>query len=102
MTLARRLFVPADAPGAYHCACRCVRRAWLCGVDALSGNDYSHRKHWVEDRLAVLGEIFAVGLYGYAVMSNHLHVVVRADPDAVRLWSDHEVARRWCQLFPNR
>lgn len=72
MTLARRLFVPTDAVGMYHCVSRCVRRAWLCGLDPLSGIDFGHRKPWVEDRLRQLGKIFAVGIYGYAVMSNHL------------------------------
>ena len=62
--------------------------------------DYTHRKPWVEDRLAILCEIFAIGLYGYAIMSNHLHLVCRVDPDAVRAWSDAEVAQRWCRLFP--
>lgn len=102
MTLARRLFVPADAAGSYHCVSRCVRRAWLCGLDPLSGIDYAHRKPWVEDRLQRLSDIFAVGIYGYAVMSNHLHVVLRVDPQATQRWSDDEVARRWCRLYPPR
>ena len=28
----------------YHCVARCVRRAWLWGVDDYAGKDYSHRK----------------------------------------------------------
>ena len=32
-------------------------------------------------------------------MSNHFHLVVRYDPNAASLWSDEEVARRWCALF---
>ncbi len=102
MTLARRHFVPADAIGTYHCVSRCVRRAWLCGIDAYTGIDYSHRKSWVEQRLALLCEIFAIGLYGYAVMSNHLHVVVRVDPGLAGRWTDEDVATRWCRLFPAR
>ena len=102
MTVARNLFVPADSAGSYHCVSRCVRRAWLCGIDHYSGVDYTHRKPWVEDRLAILCEIFAIGLYGYAIMSNHLHLVCRVDPDAVRAWSDAEVAQRWCRLFPRQ
>jgi len=102
MTLARRLFVPADAVGTYHCVSRCVRRAWLCGLDSLSGIDYTHRKPWVEARLKRLGEIFAVGIYGYAVMSNHLHVVLRIDPHATQRWNDDEVMQRWCRLYPCR
>ena len=39
---------------------------------------------------------------GYAVMSNHLHVILRARPDLVRDWSDEEVALRWTRLCPPR
>jgi len=32
-------------------------------------------------------------------MSNHYHIVVRIDADAVKQWTDEEVARRWMQIF---
>lgn len=35
---------------------------------------YGHRRQWVEDRIGELAEIFAVAVWGDAVMSNHLHV----------------------------
>ena len=38
----------------------------------------------------------------YAIMSNHLHLVLRNRPDRVELWSDAEVALRWRKLFPQR
>ena len=38
----------------------------------------------------------------FAVMNNHLHVVVRTRPDVVREWTDDEVAPRWWRLFPQR
>ncbi len=37
-----------------------------------------------------------------AVLSNHLHVVLRSRPDVVATWSDQEVAKRWLKLFPKR
>ena len=48
----------------------------------------------------MLAECFAVGLYAYAVMSNHVHVVLHVDPQAANDWSDEEVAERWVRLFP--
>jgi REP element-mobilizing transposase RayT len=76
-----------------------VRRAFLCGQDHYSGQDYEHRRQWVVDRLAVLDEVFAIDLCAYAVMSNHYHVVVRINQKQALGWSDHEVAERWMKLF---
>jgi len=44
----------------------------------------------------------AIDVLGFAVMSNHVHVVVRNRPDLVAEWSDDEVRRRWWRLCPIR
>jgi len=67
-----------------------------------SGRSYEHRHQWVEDRIADLAQTFAVAVWGFAVMSNHLHVVVQTLPEAVASWSNEEVAARWMRLFPRR
>ena len=92
------LVCPAATPW-YHCVCRCVRRAFLCGEDHLTGNDYSHRKAWVLERLGLLAEIFTIDLGAYAVMANHYHLVVRLDTERAAALSDHEVIARWNRLF---
>ncbi len=102
MTQARSQLVSSDAPGTYHCVQRCVRRAFLCGVDTYSGRDFEHRKVWLEQRLSLVAECFAVAILAYAVMSNHLHVVVHVDPRVTHTWSESEVAERWVRLFPPR
>lgn len=97
----RRLYVPLDTPGIYHCVARCVRRAFLCGYDLQSGRSFDHRKQWIEDRILKLAQIFAVAVHAYAVMSNHFHVVVEIDPRTPREWSDEETACRWLALSTN-
>lgn len=90
--------VPPDAPGIYHCGSRCVRRAFLCGEDPVSGQSFEHRKQWIESRILSLAELFAVAVHAYAVMSNHFHVVLEVDPGVPATWSNTEVARRWLTL----
>ena len=59
----------------FHTVQRCVRRAFLCGEDAVSGKSYDHRKQWIRERLEFLASIFAIDLLTYTVLSNHLHLV---------------------------
>jgi REP element-mobilizing transposase RayT len=92
----------ANEVQAFHLINRCVRRTFLCGKDRRSGRDYSHRKEWIRERLEELAGIFALDILSFAVLSNHLHVVVRTRPDIVKAWSDDEVALRWWRLFPQR
>ena len=99
---ARRDIVDEDRVGVYHCNARCLRRAFLCGADPYSGRDYSHRRDWIVDRLRQLAGLFGVEVCEYAVMSNHLHLVLRNRPDLVREWSNAEVALRWRKIFPRR
>jgi REP element-mobilizing transposase RayT len=99
---ARRNIVHEECVGVYHCIARCVRRAFLCGTDSYSGRDYSHRKAWILERLRHLAGLFGVDVCGYAIMSNHLHLVLRNRPDCVEQWTDAEVAFRWRKLFPQR
>jgi REP element-mobilizing transposase RayT len=99
---ARREIVAHEEVGIYHCIARCVRRAFLCGVDPFTNKDHEHRKGWIRDRLKELASFFAVEVCGYAVMSNHLHVVLRSRPDLAQRWTDEEVALQWRRLFPAR
>ena len=88
--------------GYYHVCSRCVRRAWLCGTDATTGYNFDHRRQWLEQRILQMAEIFAVDLCGYAVLSNHYHIVLKMDPDRVNSWDDEEVADKWTQLCPRK
>jgi REP element-mobilizing transposase RayT len=99
MTLPRRQLIAAEATPYYHCVSRCVRRAFLCGNDSFSGRCFDHRKQWIEDRLLFLAQVFAMDLCAYAVMSNHVHVVLHIALARANRWSDLEVCVRWHRLF---
>jgi len=65
----RAAVVVADEVGVDHCIQRVVRRAFLCGVDPLSGNSYDHRRAWIRDGLEDLAGLFGVEVAALAVMS---------------------------------
>jgi len=100
MATRRSELIDNETPGFYHLISRCVRRAFLCGVDEETGISYEHRRKWIESRILELARIFSVSVYSYAVMHNHYHLVVYFDPKAPWQWSDNEVAERWVDLFP--
>ncbi|MBU2547177.1 MAG: transposase, partial [Proteobacteria bacterium] len=100
MTIARSEVVAQGVEAYYHCVSRCVRRAFLCGLDTRTGRSYEHRKAWIQTRLKEIAVAFGIEVITYAVMSNHLHVVLRTRPDLVEGWSDEETAERWLALFP--
>ena len=85
-----------------HCVQRCVRQAFLCGLDKNTGNDYEHRREWIRNRQEFLASVFGIDCLTYTAMSNHIHVVLRSRPDVVKQWTDEEVARRWWKLFPKK
>lgn len=85
-----------------HSIQRCVRKAWLAGVDPVSGIDYSFRKEWIRRRMEALASVFAIDVLSYAIMSNHMHQILRNRPDVCAQWSDEEVAIRWLRVFPGR
>jgi hypothetical protein len=59
-TRARGQIVIEDEVGICHCIARCVRRTFLCGMDPYTGQDYSHRKEWILDRMRELAGLFAI------------------------------------------
>ena len=99
MTKARSEQVSLEGTPFYHCYVRCVRRAFLCGDDPFTGQNYDHRKQWIVSRCRFLSSVFAIDLCAYACMSNHYHLVLHVNKDQALAWSAAEVVERCGKLF---
>ncbi len=95
MTIARAQLVALHLTTYYHCVSRCVRRAFLCGEDPLTGKSYAHRRDWVEQRILSLAQVYCIDICAYAVMSNHYHLVVHINQAKASQLPDSEVIERW-------
>ena len=71
MTVARSEVVIDGVEMVYHVVSRCVRRAFLCGVDHYSSKSYEHRKEWVRSRHL---------LYVACTRARDHHLVISVDP----------------------
>ena len=96
MTFPRSSLVDPGRAGSYHLVSRCVRRAFLCGDAA------AHRRQWVADAIRLHSTAFCIDVLAYAVMANHLHIVVTTQPDRAAALPPLAVAERWAVLFPAR
>ena len=98
MTSARRQLIDANATPFYHVINRCVRRAFLCGEDKLTGRSYEHRRGWIVYKIKVLSAIFCIDICAYAVMSNHYHLVLKIDVDKAKSLTQKDIISRWSQV----
>lgn len=78
--------MPAGQSGVWHIVSRCVRRARLLEKEG--------RREWLCSALAGWLDLLAVDLLGYALMGNHIHMIVRTRPDLAAEWSPGQVRRR--------
>ncbi|MGM0489361.1 MAG: transposase [Planctomycetota bacterium] len=64
VSCARRRLLGEDGArtGTFHCTTRCVRRAFLCGEDPLTGQDYSYRRDWIMLREEQLAGLFTIDI----------------------------------------
>jgi REP element-mobilizing transposase RayT len=106
MATARKEIVDPKVTRLYHCISKCVRGGYLLGDDPSQihnqalGDGLENRKQWIEDRLEFLTQHFAVSVAGFAILDNHLHVLVRLDPQVALDWTDEQVVRNWLAIYP--
>ncbi len=95
----RKEQVSLEATPYYHCVSRCVRRAFLCGIDITTNESYEHRRGWLENELLKQAQIFAIDVAAYAIMSNHYHVVLHINKKQADAWQLDDIIERWHQLY---
>jgi REP element-mobilizing transposase RayT len=83
-----------------HAVAKTARNLFLLGEDLVTKTHNSHRKDWILDILEFQSSLMAIDLLGFSLLSNHVHQILRSRPDAVKEWTDLEVARRWMNLCP--
>jgi REP element-mobilizing transposase RayT len=66
----------------------------------VSKQAFGHRRDWIVKRLEELADIYAVSIWAYAVMSNHVHSVIEIRASTAETWSAEDVAARWLRLYP--
>lgn len=98
MAQSRKSLISLHDTPYYHCISRCVRRSYLCGYDRNTNVSYEHRKSWVEKRLLFLSKVFSIDICAYAVMSNHVHVVLCVNKSAALSWPIDTVLRQWHKM----
>jgi len=100
--LARVEVSAADEVAIVHVMSSTVRWCFLRGDDPVTGRNYDHRKVWIDEQIVHQAKHLGIDLLCQAIMSNHLHLVLRSRPDAFRDWNSEGVAHRWLMLCPER
>jgi len=83
-----------------HTVAKTARDLFLLGDDFATNTRNSHRKDWIIDIMEFQNSLMAIDLLAFCLMNNHVHLLLRSRPDAVKEWDDLEVARRWMTLCP--
>jgi len=88
-----------------------VRQDFLLDTAELQKGEVNYRNGWIQNRLLLLSDVFAIDLLSFAIMDNHTHLVLFANKDLAKQWSNIEVLKRWsklgklpllCQLYLNK
>ena len=99
MTQSRDSLISLTDTHFYHCISRCVRRAFLCGDDHYTGQNFEHRRQWVIDRIRDLTDVFSIEVCAYAILNNHYHLVLYVNETELNDCSDADVCERWGKIY---
>ncbi|MEQ9411494.1 MAG: hypothetical protein RIK87_27515, partial [Fuerstiella sp.] len=79
--VARKEVFSPDEIAVVHTSNSTTRRCFLLGDDPLTGQNYDHRKHWMNDRLKWLASWFGIDLLCHTILSSRFDLVLRSRPD---------------------
>ncbi len=96
MTYPRSRSISKTEDGRYHLISKTVRDTYLLQ----SGDD--SRKKWIIEKMVFLANIFYIGTDSYAIMDNHMHIVVETQYKIADKAPDKDIAFRWLYLHPER
>lgn len=102
MAVPRYLLVDPDEAGVYHCVTECVRQMFLLGTDVDTRRENLSRWLFCDFLLEKLAGIFCLDVLDYAFLSNHIHTLLRTDPDRAAEASAEDLLWRWLTLHPDR
>lgn len=77
---------------------RCVDQRFLLSKYTENERSKSYRQDWIERRLLLLGDVFAIDLLSFAVMDNHIHSVLHINFSQAAALSSIEVLKRWSRV----
>ena len=77
---------------------RCVDQRFLLSKYTENERGKSYRQDWIERRLLLLGDVFAIDLLSFAVMDNHVHSVLHINFAQAEALSSIEVLKRWSRV----
>ena len=98
MTYPRSRTISKTEDGHYHIISKTVRGAFLLTSD----KDDDYRKMWIIEKMIFLSNIFYIGTESYAIMDNHMHIVVETQYRIADKADPEDIAFRWLYLHPKR
>lgn len=98
MTIARKHLIDYSQTCFYHCMSRCVRQGFLLNSVELAEGQVNYRNDWIQRRLLLLSDVFAIDLMAFAIMDNHTHLVLFANLELAKQWTNIEVLKRWSRI----
>jgi hypothetical protein len=68
-----------------------------CHIDIHHVHVAQHRRVWLVDRIKQVTSVFAIDVCSYAIMSNHIHIVLKVN--STKEWNATQVLMTWCSLY---